>query len=201
MSEVKQIVIASNNQGKLREIRALFADHPVQIITQSEFAISEVEETGLSFVENAILKARHACAQSGLAAIADDSGIEVDVLNGRPGIYSARFAGKGASDEDNLQLLLESVKPFRDRQIDARFQCVMVYLRHAEDPVPVIAQAAWNGAITAEPKGKNGFGYDPVFYVSDHECTSAELAADVKNRISHRGQALRKLLQKLSNMI
>ncbi len=201
VSEVKQIVIASNNQGKLREIRALFADHPVQIITQSEFAISEVEETGLSFVENAILKARHACAQSGLAAIADDSGIEVDVLNGRPGIYSARFAGKGASDEDNLQLLLESVKPFRDRQIDARFQCVMVYLRHAEDPVPVIAQAAWNGAITAEPKGKNGFGYDPVFYVSDHECTSAELAADVKNRISHRGQALRKLLQKLSNMI
>ncbi len=201
VDEVKQIVIASNNEGKLREIRAMFSAIPLRLTPQSEFAISEAEETGLSFVENAIIKARHASAESGLAAIADDSGIEVDVLEGRPGIYSARFAGEGASDEENLQLLLDRVAPFSKRQIDARFQCVMVYLRHAEDPVPVIAQAAWEGYIVSEPKGSNGFGYDPIFFVPTHDCTSAELDAEVKNRISHRGQALRKLLQKLSESI
>ena len=194
----EQIVIASNNDGKLKEIKALLSVLDISVVPQSHFDISDAEEVGLSFVENAIIKARHAASIAKLPTIADDSGIEVDALNGAPGIYSARFAGAGASDTENLQLLLEKLRQSQVQRASARFQCVMVYLRHAGDPSPVIAQGTWQGHIVDEPKGKNGFGYDPIFYVPDHACTSAELPAKVKNTISHRGQALRLLLQKLS---
>jgi XTP/dITP diphosphohydrolase len=190
----RRIVLASNNPGKVREIGQLLADQDVEVLPQSEFAIPEAEETGLTFVENAILKARHAAQLSGLPAIADDSGIEVDALNGAPGIYSARFAGKGASDEDNLQKLLEELKDVPEEKRSARFQCLMVYLRHADDPTPLICQGTWEGRILFQPRGSGGFGYDPVFYVPTHDCASAELTPEEKNRLSHRGQALRKLV-------
>jgi XTP/dITP diphosphohydrolase len=201
MAQAKQIVIASNNSGKLREIKAVLAGLDISIIPQAEFAVEDADETGLSFVENAIIKARHAAALSKLPSIADDSGIEVDVLNGEPGIYSARYAGVGASDEENLHLLLDKVRQTGVPQASARFQCVMVYLRHAQDPTPIIAKGTWQGHIVDEPRGDNGFGYDPVFYVPSHACTSAELPAEVKNSISHRGQALRLLLEKLSAVL
>jgi XTP/dITP diphosphohydrolase len=158
-----------------------------------------VEETGLSFVENAILKARNAAAHSGLAAIADDSGIEVDALAGAPGIYSARFAGPGASDRDNLNKLIKVLKGRPVEERTARFQCLMVYLRHAEDPTPVICQGTWEGVILDAPRGENGFGYDPVFFVPSEGCSSAELDPATKNRLSHRGQALAKLVRYLKN--
>lgn len=190
----RRIVLASNNPGKVREIGQLLADQDIEVFPQSEFSIPEAEETGLTFVENAILKARHAAQLSGLPAIADDSGIEVDALNGAPGIYSARFAGKGASDEDNLQKLLEELKDVPEEKRSARFQCLMVYLRHADDPTPLICQGTWEGRILFQPRGSGGFGYDPVFYVPTHDCASAELVPEEKNRLSHRGQALRKLV-------
>ena len=158
----------------------------------------DAEETGLTFVENAILKARNAALHSGLAAIADDSGIEVDALRGAPGIYSARYAGPGASDQANLEKLLDALKDVPQQQRSARFQCLMVYLRHAEDPTPIICQGTWEGLIAREPAGDNGFGYDPVFWVPSHGCTSAQLPPQEKNRLSHRGQALHKLLAALS---
>ena len=199
VSQTGKIVLASNNEGKLREIRALLAGKSVALVPQSEFGVDDADETGLSFIENAIIKARHAAKQTNLPTIADDSGIEVDVLGGKPGIYSSRYAGDGASDEENLQLLLDNIKSYADKPVIARFQCVMVYMRYAEDPTPVIAQASWEGSIVSEPKGDAGFGYDPIFYVPSHDCTSAELPADVKNNISHRGQALRLLLELLSD--
>ena len=192
-----QIVLASNNPGKVREISQILADLALEVLPQSAFNIEEVEETGLSFVENAILKARHAAAESGLPAIADDSGLEVDALKGAPGIYSARFAGVGASDSQNLQKLLTDLEQVPEAQRTARFQCLMVCMRHAEDPTPLICQGTWEGRITFEPRGESGFGYDPVFFVPSQNCTSAELAPEVKNQLSHRGQALRLLLTAL----
>jgi len=194
---MKKIVLASNNKGKVREINQFLAGLAVSVLPQSEFNVDEAEETGLTFVENAILKARNAAQQSGLPAIADDSGIEVDALNGEPGIYSARYAGIGASDEDNLQKLLTALEDVPEAKRTARFQCLMVYMRHAKDPTPIICQGTWEGIITREPQGDNGFGYDPVFYVPDHNCTSAQLPAEVKNQLSHRGQALRLLVKQL----
>ena len=196
---MKNIVLASNNRGKVREIDQILAELDMHVLPQSEFKVSEAEETGLTFVENAILKARNAAARSGLPAIADDSGIEVDALNGEPGIYSARYAGVGASDEDNLQKLLDALKDVPDERRTARFQCLMVYLRHAADPTPIICQGTWEGRITREPQGDNGFGYDPVFFVPTHNCTSAQLPPDEKNRLSHRGQALRLLVERLGH--
>lgn len=198
---MQRIVLASSNPGKVREIGQMLADFDVQVLPQSEFDVSEVEETGLTFVENAILKARNAAQQSGLPAIADDSGLEVDALNGAPGIYSARYAGKDASDEQNLQKLLQDLKDVPEAERTARFQCLMVFLRHADDPTPLICQGTWEGIITFEPKGENGFGYDPVFYVPEQQCTSAELPAETKNRLSHRGQALRALVAAFSNRV
>jgi XTP/dITP diphosphohydrolase len=192
-----QIVLASNNPGKVREIGQILADLELQVLPQSAFNIEEVEETGLSFVENAILKARHAAAESGLPAIADDSGLEVDALMGAPGIYSARYAGEGASDSQNLQKLLTELENVPEAERTARFQCLMVYMRHAQDPTPLICQGTWEGRITFEPKGESGFGYDPVFFVPSHNCTSAELAPELKNQLSHRGQALRLLVDAL----
>jgi XTP/dITP diphosphohydrolase len=192
-----QIVLASNNPGKVREIGQILADLDMEVLPQSNFNIEEVEETGLSFVENAILKARHAAAESGLPAIADDSGLEVDALMGAPGIYSARYAGPGASDAQNLQKLLTELEQVAEAQRTARFQCLMVFMRHGKDPTPLICQGTWEGRITFEPRGESGFGYDPVFFVPSHNCTSAELAPEVKNQLSHRGQALRLLLTAL----
>jgi len=194
---VKEIVLASSNSGKVREINQLLATLDLQVQPQSEFGVVDAEETGLTFVENAILKARNAARHTGLPAIADDSGIEVDALNGAPGIYSARFAGEGASDQQNLDKLLAELEGLPDAQRSARFQCLMVFLQHANDPTPLICQGTWEGRILLAARGDNGFGYDPVFYVPTHDCSSAELPADVKNALSHRGQALRKLVAAL----
>jgi XTP/dITP diphosphohydrolase len=192
-----QVVLASNNAGKLREIKQVLKNKGIELLPQSNFNVPVIEETGNTFVENAILKAREAARVSGLPAMADDSGIEVDILNGKPGIYSARYAGKNATDEENLQLLIRNVIHSGETRPLARYHCVIVYLRHAMDPMPIIAEGTWEGLIVTEPKGENGFGYDPVFYVPTHNCTSAELSPAAKNKISHRGLAL----QKLSNMI
>jgi XTP/dITP diphosphohydrolase len=189
----ERIVLASNNSGKVREFRQMFAQARIEIRPQGDFAVPEVEETGLTFVENAILKARNAALHSGLSAIADDSGIEVDALNGAPGIYSARYAGAGASDTDNCVRLLRALESVPDGERGARFQCVLVYLRHADDPTPLICQGTWEGSILHAPRGDNGFGYDPIFLVPGAGCSSAELDAEVKNSLSHRGQALRRL--------
>lgn len=193
----ESIVLASNNAGKVREINALLAAEDIHVIPQDELGVVEMEETGLSFVENAIIKARNAAAHSGLAAIADDSGIEVDALAGAPGIYSARFAGAGASDLDNLDKLLQTLEGVPAEQRTARFQCLMVYMRHAEDPTPVICQGTWDGIILEGPRGENGFGYDPIFFVPSEGLSSAELDPATKNRLSHRGQALAKLVRYL----
>jgi XTP/dITP diphosphohydrolase len=192
------VVLASSNKGKLREINHIIGGLGMEAVPQSEFAVVDADETGLSFVENAILKARHAAQQTGLPAIADDSGLEVDALNGAPGIYSARFAGAGASDADNVQKLLAELKDVPEAERTARFQCLMVFMSHAEDPTPLICQGSWEGRILFEPQGENGFGYDPVFWVPEEQCASAELAPEVKNRLSHRAQALQKLLAALS---
>jgi XTP/dITP diphosphohydrolase len=191
---MKEIILASSNQGKVREINQLLAGLDLQVQPQTDFGVPDIEETGLTFVENAILKARNAAQHTGRPAIADDSGIEVDALNGAPGIYSARYAGIGASDQANLEKLLTELGDLPEEKRTARFQCLMVYMRHANDPTPLICQGTWEGRILFKPQGENGFGYDPVFYVPTHDCSSAELPADVKNSLSHRGQALRKLL-------
>lgn len=191
----KRIVLATGNAGKLKEIRHVFSGLDMDIVAQSEFNIPEAVEDGLSFVENAIIKARHAAAHSGLPALSDDSGIEVDALNGEPGIHSARYAG---DDESNIQRLLRELAGVPEQKRTARFQCVMVYLRHANDPVPVIAQGAWQGTILETPQGAGGFGYDPVFFVSERGCSAAELTAEDKNLLSHRGKALRQMLELLA---
>lgn len=194
---MENIVLASSNPGKVREINQLLAELDMHVVAQGDYGVMDAEETGLTFVENAILKARNAATHTGQPAIADDSGIEVDALNGAPGIYSARYAGAGASDQDNLQKLLEALRDVPEAGRTARFQCLMVYMRHGEDPTPLICQGTWEGRILFEPRGENGFGYDPVFHVPTHNCSSAELEPDVKNTLSHRGQALRLLLAAL----
>ena len=194
---MQKIVLASGNQGKLIELQAILSANDVELIPQAYFNISEVEETGLSFVENALIKARHACVKTGLPCIADDSGIEVDALDGEPGIYSARYSntyGSSADTENNAKLLQE-LKQIPDLDRTARFQCVIVFLRHEKDPMPLICQGSWIGRITFKESGENGFGYDSLFYVPTHQCTSAELQPEVKNSLSHRGQALRQLLK------
>jgi len=190
-STITNIVLASGNPGKIKEIQAILADHP--IVPQSAFNVVDVEETGATFVENAILKARNAALHCKLPAIADDSGLVVDALNGAPGVISARYAGVGASDRDNLNKLLRELEGVPDELRTARFICVMVFMEHANDPCPVIAQGVWEGRILDHTVGENGFGYDPVFWVPEQSCTSAELPAAVKNSLSHRGRALKTL--------
>lgn len=187
------IVLATGNPGKLREMQQVLAPLGFAVVAQSDFQVPGVAETGLSFVENAIIKARHAAQHTGLPAIADDSGLEVDALAGAPGIYSARYAGADADDAANNARLLAELATGNRREATARFQCVLVFMRHANDPVPIIAQGTWAGAITDIPRGSNGFGYDPLFFLPDEGCTSAELAPARKNLLSHRGQALVKL--------
>ncbi|HCG78273.1 MULTISPECIES: RdgB/HAM1 family non-canonical purine NTP pyrophosphatase [Thalassolituus] len=191
-----RIVLASGNKGKLREFSAMFSEHfandNVELIPQTELNVSDADETGLSFVENAIIKARHACQVTGLPALADDSGIEIDALDGAPGIYSARYSGEG--DQANNAKVLENMKGIPEAQRTARFQCVLVYMRHAEDPTPQVFQGAWEGIILTEPSGTEGFGYDPIFYVPSEQCSAAELSRERKNNLSHRGQAIQQLL-------
>lgn len=193
----KRVVLASSNPGKVREINAMLAGLHLTAVPQSDFSVVEVEETGLTFVENALLKARNATRHTGLPAIADDSGIEVDALHGAPGIYSARYAGEGASDARNLEKLLADLRDVPEARRTARFVCLMVCLRHELDPTPVICQGSWEGRVLFEPRGSGGFGYDPVFFVPTHNCSSAELSPEVKNQLSHRGQALRALVAAL----
>jgi len=194
---MSKVVLASGNAGKVREINEILAGLGIEVVPQTEFGVPEAEETGLTFVENAILKARNAAAHTGLPAIADDSGLEVDALKGAPGIYSARYAGPGANDRSNLEKLLAELGERPEAERSARFQCLMVYMAHDLDPTPIICQGSWEGRITFGPQGENGFGYDPVFFVPTHNCTSAELPAEEKNRLSHRGQALRQLVEAL----
>ena len=193
----KTIVLASSNAGKVREFNQLLGGLHLEVVPQSRFNVTDAEETGLTFVENAILKARHAAQHTQMPALADDSGLEVDALQGAPGIYSARYAGPDASDADNLKKLLAQLKHVPPQNRGARFQCVLVYLRHALDPTPLICQGAWEGSILLEPRGSSGFGYDPVFFVPTHTCSAAELPSQTKNALSHRGQALRHLLVNL----
>ena len=196
---MQDIVLASSNPGKVREINQVLAGLNVIVRPQSEFNVIDAEETGLTFVEIAILKARNAAQHTCLPAIADDSGLEVDALAGAPGIYSARYAGVGATDLENLEKLLDALADVPEENRSARFQCLMVYMRHADDPTPLICQGSWEGRILTAARGSNGFGYDPVFYVPTHNCASAELAADIKNSLSHRGQALRQLVAALGH--
>lgn len=194
---MRRVVLASGNAGKLRELHALLAPLGMDVVAQSDFDITGVEETGQSFVENAILKARHAALVSGLPAIADDSGIMVDALGGAPGIYSARYAGEGASDRENLALLLENLRDVPDGRRGARFVCLAVYMASADDPCPVVCEGVWRGRITHGPRGEDGFGYDPIFEVEGCGCTSAELEPARKNAISHRALAMLALIDRL----
>ncbi len=194
----EKIVLASNNQGKIKEIQSILNQHT--IITQQELGIQEIEETGSTFIENAILKARNAAHHSNLPAIADDSGLVVDALQGAPGIISARFAGNQATDLDNLKLVLQKMESIPEGQRQARFICALVLMRHANDPFPIIAQASWEGSLLSKSQGTNGFGYDPIFWVAEKNCSSAELSPLEKNQLSHRAQALRNLEQQLMQL-
>jgi len=195
---MKKIVFASNNAGKVAEVNQILSVTGIEVVSQSEFDVPEIEETGLTFVENAILKARNAAHHTGLPALADDSGLEVDALKGAPGIYSARYAGEAASDKQNVEKLLAALDEMVLPQRSARFQCLMVLLHHELDPTPIICQGTWEGSITTTPQGDNGFGYDPVFFYAQEDCTAAQLSAEVKNKLSHRGQALEKLLEQIN---
>lgn len=194
---MEKVVLATGNKKKVEELNALLADVNYTVVPQSEFNVESVPETGTTFVENAIIKARHAARITGLPAIADDSGIEVDALLGRPGVYSARYAGEDASDQDDLEKLLEEMTGVPPVLRSARYWCVLVYMRHADDPTPIICQASWEGSLTTEPKGENGFGYDPIFNVPEMGCTAAELDPATKNSLSHRGKALAQLAKAL----
>ncbi len=192
-----QLVLATGNAGKLRELRQILAPWRVEVRPLAEFTSLAAEETGQSFVENAILKARFAAQVSGLPAIADDSGLEVDALGGAPGIRSARYAGEGAGDEANNARLLREMHGVRDAGRGARYRCAMVYVAGPGDPTPVVCEASWEGRIATAPRGTGGFGYDPLFFVAGTERTAAEFESDEKNRVSHRGQALRRLVAAL----
>lgn len=192
---MNRLVLASGNAGKLREFAHLLASLKIDVIPQSEVDVPEAAETGLSFVENAIIKARNACAYSGLPAIADDSGIEVDALHGAPGIYSSRYAGLNASDQNNLTALLKALENVPETERSARYQCVLVFMRHADDPTPLICQASWQGSILDQPVGDGGFGYDPIFWVAETDCSAAELSDEQKHAISHRGKAMRQFIE------
>ena len=194
---MKKIILATSNLGKVRELNSMLEGH-YNVVSQIDMKVAEVPETGASFIENALIKARNASSQSQLPALADDSGLVVDALNGEPGIYSARYAGENATDEDNIVKLLSCMDNEDDR--GARFWCAMVFIRYASDPEPIIVEKSWEGQILRELKGKNGFGYDPIFYLPELNCTSAQLSAEEKNQKSHRGQALQEILKHLLSL-
>lgn len=193
----QKLVIASNNQGKIAELTELLAPLGLSPVAQGELGVPEAEEPAITFVENAIIKARHAAERTGLPALADDSGLSVDALQGRPGVRSARFAGDQATDSQNVQALLAALEAIPAASRQAQFHCVLVYLRHAEDPTPIICHGRWNGQILPAPRGDGGFGYDPVFLCPEYDCSAAELTREQKGQISHRGRALNKLLEQL----
>jgi len=192
---MKELILATSNSGKINELRSLLPSF--HCIPQKELGIEDAQETGLSFVENALIKARNACRLGSQAALADDSGLVVESLNGAPGIYSARFSGPNASDEDNMNLLLDRLAGKPQSQRKAYYYCAIVFLTHAEDPIPIIATGQWQGVISEQPLGNQGFGYDPVFYVNAYQCTAAQLTKEIKNSISHRALALKQLRQEL----
>ncbi len=196
---MSKIVLASGNAGKVKEINALLQSHGIEVVSQKEFNVPEAVEDGLTFVENAIKKARNACKHTGLPAIADDSGIEVDALHKAPGIYSARYAGDDADDAKNNSKLLEALRDVPEAGRTARYQCVMVYMQSADDPTPIITQGSLEGRILTTPLGDGGFGYDPLFWLEQKNCSAAQLSLQEKNRISHRGLALQALVKKLSD--
>lgn len=199
MSNLKTIVLASGNAGKLREFNDLLSDLNFDVKPQSEYHVPDAIEDGLTFVENAIIKARNACKLTGLPAISDDSGLEVDALKGAPGIYSARYSGPNATDQQNNAALLEALKNTPEPLRTARYQCVLVFMKHELDPTPIICQGTWEGSILTQPQGDGGFGYDPLFWVPSHKVASAQLNKEQKHSISHRGKALAQLLEKLSS--
>ncbi|MDF7680535.1 XTP/dITP diphosphatase [Enterobacteriaceae bacterium ESL0689] len=194
---MQKVVLATSNPGKIRELDSLLAAVGIDIVAQSDLGVDSAEENGLTFIENALLKARHAAEITGLPAIADDSGLAVAALGGAPGIYSARYAGENASDQQNVQKLLTALQDVPDNQRQAQFHCVLVYLRHASDPVPIVCHGVWQGSITRQMSGNGGFGYDPIFFVPSAGKTAAELSREEKSAISHRGQALKQLLEAL----
>lgn len=194
---MQKIVLATSNKGKVAELSKMLAGRNIEIIPQTALGVTDAEETGLTFVENAIIKARHAALCSGLPAIADDSGLAVDALGGAPGIYSARYAGEGATDKLNIDRLLANMQSVPVAQRSAQFHCVLVYMRHAEDPTPLICHGIWHGEIATSAQGEHGFGYDPVFWLSNENCSAAQLKPEQKQQLSHRGQALKTLLQLL----
>lgn len=194
---MKKVVLASGNPGKVREIGDMLKELDIEVVPQSEFNVPEAEETGTTFVENAIIKARNAAQHTGLPAIADDSGIEVDALNGAPGVYSARYSGANADDQANNDKMLAELSGVNEQDRTARYQAILVYMSHAGDPTPLISQGSWEGRILEQPRGENGFGYDPIFYVPEYDCSSAELSPEQKNQLSHRGKALRELVSLL----
>jgi len=191
---MKKIILATGNKGKVRELNAMLKGY-YKVISQSDMQVEEVPETGATFIENALIKARNASLQSKLPALADDSGLQVEALNGAPGIYSARYAGEGATDKDNIEKLILNMDQHSNRK--AHFCCAMVFVESANDMNPIIIEKQWEGELLREPIGINGFGYDPIFYLRDHECSSAQLEPEIKNEISHRGQALSDLLKQL----
>lgn len=191
-----RVVLATSNPGKVKELQSLLAPFQMEVVPQTQFGVTSAAETGLSFIENAIIKARHAAQHTGLAAIADDSGIEVDALHGAPGIHSARYAGEGASDADNLNKLVEQLRTIAPERRTARYRCALVFMRWALDPAPIVCQASWEGMLIDEPRGSSGFGYDPIFQLPS-KLTAAELPEAQKNTISHRGRALQLLVQQL----
>lgn len=194
---MKKIVLATSNKGKVAELQKLLAPLSWQLITQAELGVVDADETGLSFIENAILKARHAAQQTGLPALADDSGLAVAALDGAPGIYSARYAGVDASDNSNIAKLLQKLADVAPSQRQASFHCVLAFMRHADDPCPLVCHGQWHGVIADQPAGSNGFGYDPVFWLPEHNCSAAQLRPEVKQKISHRAQALQQLLAQM----
>lgn len=196
-----KIVLASNNQGKIREFQSLLTPFQLEVISQAELNVSEIEETGKTFIENAILKARHAAKETGLPALADDSGLVVNALHGAPGIYSARYAGKEASSSNNIKKLLHELKDTPDEKRDAFFYCVLVFMQHDQDPTPIVCEGKWQGKILHAPQGEQGFGYDPVFFVPSKNKSAAQLTSEEKNSMSHRGMALQLLMKRLTETL
>ncbi len=195
---MNKIVLATGNKGKVTELQQLLEPFSWQLIAQTELAVSDADETGLTFIENALIKARHAAQQTGLPALADDSGLAVAALGGEPGIYSARYAGPGANDSANIDKLLKRMAAVPAGERQASFHCVLAFMRHAEDPCPIVCHGQWHGSIAEQPQGEYGFGYDPIFWVADHNCTAAQLPPQQKRLLSHRAKALQQLLTQLT---
>jgi XTP/dITP diphosphohydrolase len=196
-----KVVLATSNKGKVTELARMLCGLGIEVLPQSEFAVIDAAETGSTFVENAIIKARHAAKQTGLPAIADDSGLAVHALGGEPGVYSARYSGDQATDQTNIIKLLDAMSDIPKDKRQAKFLCVLVFMRHAHDPSPIICQGEWCGEIATEQQGENGFGYDPVFWIEEQNCSSAQLSPEQKNRLSHRGRALSQLLVQLQSQM